>query len=33
MELVCFWPHPELERNIEECDDTVIVGEQEGDEQ
>ncbi len=29
MELVCFWPHPELERNIEEFDDTIIVGDEE----
>lgn len=34
MELVCFWPHPELERNIEEFEDTIIVGdEEEGNEQ
>ena len=24
MELVCFWPHPDLARNIEELTDTVV---------
>jgi quercetin dioxygenase-like cupin family protein len=27
MELVCFWPHPELEKNIEEMDDVIALEE------
>lgn len=25
MELVCFWPHPDLENNLEDIDDFVIT--------